>query len=127
MAPRDSKDLRVLIVEDLEDTRLLMRLELEGLGFIVFEAADGQSAVDLALRELPDVVLMDLSLPGLDGFQATKLMRQQKQLEKTPIIAVTAHHEQDFRTVAKNSGLDAYVTKPIDIHWLKELINGLLI
>ena len=126
MSGKNSRDLRLLLVEDFEDTRLFMRLELEELGFIVFEAADGQSAVELAQKEVPDVVLMDLSLPGLDGFSATKLMREQKNLQKVPIIAVTAHHEQDFRSDAKASGFDAYVTKPIDINWLKELITGLL-
>jgi two-component system, cell cycle response regulator DivK len=126
MAPRDSKDLRVLLVEDLEDTRLFMRLELENLGFRVFEAADGETAVRVALEEKPDVVLMDLSLPQVDGFEATKLMRQQPGMENVPIIAITAHQQDDFRSHAKASGIDAYVTKPIDINWLKELINGLL-
>ena len=126
MARRDSKDLRVLLVEDLEDTRLFMRLELENLGFRVFEAADGETAVKVALEEKPDVVLMDLSLPQVDGFEATKLMRQQTSMENVPIIAITAHQQDDFRSHAKASGFDAYVTKPIDMNWLKELINGLL-
>jgi CheY-like chemotaxis protein len=123
----DSKDLRVLLVEDLEDTRLFMRLELEHHGFIVFEAADGQSAVELAVRDAPDVVLMDLSLPLMDGFAAAKLMRQDKRLHNVPIIAVTAHQEIDFRADARASGFDAYVTKPIDVDWLEELIRGLLV
>lgn len=117
----------MLLVEDLEDTRLFMRLELEQHGFIVFEAADGQTAVELAAREAPDVVLMDLSLPLMDGFAAAKLMRQDKRLKDVPIIAVTAHQEIDFRSDARASGFDAYVTKPIDVDWLKELIKGLLI
>ena len=125
-AKRASRDLRVLLVEDREDTRLFMRLGLEKVGFIVSEAGDGQSAVDLARQELPDVVLMDLSLPRLDGFEAAKLIRKQKHLEKVPIIAVTAHHEKDFRSDAKASGFDAYVTKPIDMNWLRELIDKLL-
>lgn len=128
MADRDIRDLKVLLVEDVEDTRLFMRLELERHGFIVFEAADGRSAVDIAVKELPDVILMDLSLPTMDGFAAAKLIRKKNpKLQKVPIIAVTAHHEADFRTDAQASGFDAYVTKPIDINWLKELINGLLI
>ena len=117
----------MLLVEDLEDTRLFMRLELEQHGFIVFEAADGQNAVELAAREAPDVVLMDLSLPLMDGFAAAKLMRQDIRLKDVPIIAVTAHREIDFRSDARASGFDAYVTKPIDVDWLKELIKGLLI
>ena len=127
MPERDRKDLKVLLVEDFEDTRLFMRLELEEQGFIVFEAENGQAAVDVAIRENPDVILMDLTLPLMDGFEATKLIRQNEALKDVPIIAVTAHQEHDFRTDAKASGFDAYVTKPIDVNWLKELIAGLLI
>jgi CheY-like chemotaxis protein len=123
---KDSKDLRVLLVEDVEDTRLFMRLELEQNGFIVFEADNGQAAVDLLARETFDVILMDLTLPLMDGFEAAKLIRQNDRLKNVPMIAVTAHQETDFRSDAKASGFDAYVTKPIDIKWLKELIAGLL-
>ena len=126
MGEKEAKDLRVLVVEDVEDTRLFMRLELEREGFIVFEAPDGQSAVETAVRENPDVILMDLTLPLMDGFEAAKLIRKNDGLSNVPIIAVTAHQETDFRSGAKASGFDAYVTKPIDIHWLKELISGLL-
>jgi CheY-like chemotaxis protein len=126
MADRNSKDLKVLLVEDVEDTRLFMRLALEDQGFIVFEAEDGQAAVASAMRDAPDVILMDLSLPRMDGFAAAKLMRQEQGLKNVPIIAVTAHHETGFRSDAKASGFDAYVTKPIDVNWLKELINGLI-
>ena len=127
MADRNSKDLKLLLVEDFEDTRLFMRLELEEQGFIVFEAENGQVAVETAIREQPDVILMDLTLPLMDGFQATKLIRENDALKNVPVIAVTAHQEDDFRSDAKASGFDAYVTKPIDVNWLKELIAGLLI
>ena len=126
MADRDFRDLKVLVVEDVEDTRLFMRLALEDQGFIVFEAEDGQAAVASAMRDAPDVILMDLSLPRMDGFAAAKLMRQEQGLKNVPIIAITAHHETGFRSDAKASGFDAYVTKPIDVNWLKELINGLI-
>jgi len=126
MGEREPKDLRVLLVEDGEDTRLFMRLELEQEGFIVFEASDGQAAVETAIREQPDVILMDLMLPLMDGFDAAKQIRKIDGLSAVPIIAVTAHQETDFRSGAKASGFDAYVTKPIDVRWLKELISGLL-
>ena len=127
MPERDSRDLKVLLVEDFDDTRLFMRLELEEHGFIVFEAENGQVAVETAAREKPDVILMDLTLPLMNGFAATKLIRQNDELKNVPIIAITAHKENDFRSDAKASGFDAYVTKPIDVNWLKELIAGLLI
>ena len=127
MGERDSKDLKVLLVEDFEDTRLFLRLALEDHGFIVFEAENGEVAVQNASRDTPDVILMDLTMPRMDGFAAAKAMRQNDQLKNVPIIAITAHHETDFRSGAKASGFDAYVTKPIDVIWLKDLINGLLI
>lgn len=126
MSERNLRDLKVLLVEDIEDTRHFMRLALEDQGFIVFEAEDGHAAVASAVRDTPDVILMDLSLPRMDGFAAAKLMRQNGDLKNVPIIAVTAHQDTGFRTDAKASGFDAYVTKPIDINWLKELINGLI-
>ena len=126
MHERDSRDLKVLLVEDVEDTRHFMRIELEEQGFIVFEAENGQVAVDIAARERPDVILMDLTLPLMDGFTATKLIRQNEALKNVPIIAITAHKEDDFRADAKASGFDAYVTKPIDVNWLKGLIAGLI-
>ena len=127
MGQRDSKDLKVLLVDDFEDTRLFLRLALEEHGFIVFEADNGETAVQNALREQPDVILMDLTMPLMDGFAATKEIRQHEQFKNVPIIAITAHQETDFRSDAKASGFDAYVTKPIDVNWLKGLIDGLLI
>ena len=127
MGDRNGKDLKLLLVEDFEDTRLVLRLALEDRGFIVFEAENGQKAVESANRDSPDVILMDLTMPLMDGFAAAKLMRQNDQLKNVPIIAMTAHQETDFRSDAKASGFDAYVTKPIDVNWLKELITGLLI
>jgi len=127
MTDKDAKDLKILLVEDVEDTRLFMRLALEQQGYIVLEAADGQAAVALANQETPDIILMDLTMPQMDGFAAAKLMRKNRKLKHVPMIAVTAHHEANFRSGAKASGFDAYVTKPIDIPWLNELIRGLLI
>ena len=116
-----------MVVEDAEDARYLMRLELERLGYLVIEAEDGKKAVEMALHDRPDIILMDLSLPIMDGFAATEKIRATGGLEEVPIIAVTAHQETDFRAGAKAAGFDAYVTKPIDIDWLSELIQGLLV
>lgn len=127
MTERDSRDWTVLVVEDGEDARYLMRIELERLGYLVIEAEDGKKAVERAQQDRPDIILMDLSLPIMDGFAATKKIRASDGLESVPIIAVTAHQETDFRAGAKAVGFDAYVTKPIDMNWLSELINGLLV
>ena len=125
MTNKTAPNLTILLVEDVDDTRYFMRLELEYLGYRVIEAGDGQKAVELALQEHPDIILMDLSLPGIDGLEATKRIRQDTRMASTPIIAVTAHMETNFRRGAEASGFDAYVTKPIDMDWLSELITGL--
>jgi two-component system, cell cycle response regulator DivK len=126
MIEKDSRDQTILIVEDSDDARYFMRLELEQLGYLVLEAENGQRALDVALRERPDIILMDLSLPIMDGIATTEKIRANEELKAVPVIAVTAHQETDFRAGAKAAGFDAYVTKPIDMDWLSELIKGLL-
>lgn len=121
-----SANLTILLVEDDEDTRYMMRLGLEQRGYRVIEAEDGEKGVELALNEPADVILMDLSLPGIDGLEATKRIRNNHHGRRVPVIAVTAHQETDFREGAKASGFDAYVTKPIDFDWLTELLTGLI-
>lgn len=126
MTEKIPANLTILLVEDDEDTRYLMRLEMERRGYRVIEADDGEKAVALAQQEHLDIILMDLSLPTMDGLEATKEIREIDRLRAVPIIAVTAHQETDFREGAKASGFDAYVTKPMDFDWLSELIVGLL-
>ena len=123
---KDSRDRTVLIVEDSDDARYFMRLALEQLDYIVVEAENGAVALEVAERERPDIILMDLSLPIMDGLAATEKIRSSGSLGKIPIVAVTAHQETDFRAGAKAAGFDAYVTKPIDIDFLSDLIKGLL-
>ena len=123
---KDSRDRTVLIVEDSDDARYFMRLALEQQGYIVVEAENGARAIEVAQLERPDIILMDLSLPIMDGLAATERIRASEELNGIPIVAVTAHQETDFRVGAKAAGFDAYVTKPIDIDFLGDLINGLL-
>jgi two-component system cell cycle response regulator DivK len=125
MIAKEPNDLTILLVEDSDDTRYFMRLELENCGYKVIEAPDGQKAIDLALEENPDIILMDLSLPKVDGIEAARQIRLHEALKKVPIIAITAHHESTFRKNAADSGFDAYVTKPFDMNFLSELISGL--
>lgn len=127
MVDKDSRDRTILIVEDSDDVRYFMRLALEDLGYRIIEAENGEKAVEIARAERPDIILMDLSLPIMDGIMATEKIRASEGLGGLPIIAVTAHQETDFRTGAKAAGFDAYVTKPIDIEFLVELIKGLLV
>lgn len=127
MTDRDDAHLTVLVVEDDDDSRYLMRLELEQLGYLVTEAEDGVKAVEVALRDRPDIILMDLTLPAMDGLEATAKIRSDAAMHEIPIIAVTAHQESDWREEARASGFNAYVTKPIEFGWLSELIKGLLV
>ena len=121
-------DLRrtVLVVEDFEDNRFMMKRLLEMSGYRVIEAVNGQEAVDLAGSESPDVILMDLSLPILDGLTATRRIRRNTALRKVPIVAVSAHDTADFQADALAAGCDEYVTKPIDFDQLEHLLSRLV-
>ena len=116
----------VLVAEDFEDTRHLMRVELEQRGFRIVEATNGEEAVAAALRERPRIVLMDIGLPVMDGIAATRALRANAETRDTLIVAVTAHHESEYRAKALDAGCNAYVTKPIDFDWLRDLIDRLL-
>lgn len=120
------KSLTVLLVEDTEDNRFMMRRLLEMTGYRVVEAMNGEEAVKLAERESPQLILMDLSLPVLDGLAATRLIRKLPQLALTPIIAVSAHDTSDFQSEAIKAGCNSYVTKPIDFSELETLIRQLV-
>ena len=117
--------LTVLVVEDFEDNRFMMRRLLEMSGYRVVEAVNGQQAVETARRERPDIILMDLSLPMLDGLAATRRIREQDGLSSVPIVAVSAHDSADFHAEALAAGCDEYVTKPIDFDQLVQLLNSL--
>ncbi|MEP6707130.1 MAG: response regulator [Pyrinomonadaceae bacterium] len=116
----------VMVVEDFEDNRFMMRRLLEMSGYNVIEAINGEEAIEIALRERPKLILMDLSLPRVDGLAATRRMREYKELSNTPIVAVSAHDTTDFHAEALAAGCNDYVTKPIDFEELEELLKGLL-
>jgi len=116
----------VLLVEDTEDNRFMMRRLLEMTGYRVVEAMNGEEAVKLAQTESPSLILMDLSLPVIDGLAATRLIRKLPELKSTPIIAVSAHDTSDFQSEAIEAGCNTYVTKPIDFAELEDLIAKLL-
>lgn len=116
----------VMVVEDFEDNRFMMRRLLEMSGYQVLEAINGEEAVKLAENERPDLILMDLSLPVLDGLAATRRIRENEELQKVPIIAVSAHDTADFHADALAAGCNDYVTKPIDFDQLESLLSRLL-
>jgi CheY-like chemotaxis protein len=116
----------VLVVEDFEDNRFMMRRLLELSGYRVIEAVNGEQAVEAAESERPDLILMDLSLPKLDGLAATRRIRQQDGAARVPIVAVSAHDTTDFHADALAAGCNEYVTKPIDFDQLESLLKKLL-
>jgi two-component system, cell cycle response regulator DivK len=118
--------LTVMVVEDFEDNRFMMRRLLEMSGYRVLEAINGEEAVEIAERERPSLILMDLSLPLLDGLAATRRIRQVKELRSVPIVAVSAHDTADFHADALAAGCNDYVTKPIDFDQLEALLSRLL-
>lgn len=118
-------EVNVLLVEDTEDNRMMMRRLLELSGYRVSEAVNGLEAVKAAERETPSIILMDLSLPLVDGLAATRRIRQLPDLAGVPIIAVSAHDTADFHAEALAAGCDAYITKPIDYTELEDLITDL--
>ena len=113
-----------LVVEDFEDSRFMMRRLLEMAGYNVLEASDGEQAVKMAVEARPALILMDLSLPKLDGLAATRQIRQKKGLKAVPIVAVSAHDSPESRTEALAAGCDEYVTKPIDFDHLQALLES---
>jgi CheY-like chemotaxis protein len=122
---KSENEVSVLLVEDTEDNRMMMRRLLELSGYRVSEAVNGVEAVKAAERETPNIILMDLSLPIVDGLAATRRIRQLPDLSEVPIIAVSAHDTADFHAEALAAGCDAYITKPIDYTELEDLITDL--
>ena len=116
----------LLLVEDTEDNRFMMRRLLEMEGYRVVEARNGEEAVKVAKDEKPALILMDLSLPIIDGLAATKLIRRMPEFKDVPIIAVSAHDIADFQEEALTAGCNRYITKPIDFGELENLIAELL-
>jgi len=112
-----------LVVEDFEDSRFMMCRLLELAGYRVLEASDGEQAVKAAVEARPALILMDLSLPKLDGLAATRQIRKHKALSKVPILAVSAHDSPQSREEALEAGCDDYVTKPIDFDHLNKLVK----
>lgn len=120
------KDYLILVVEDAPDMRDLLRLLFEAEGYKVQTSGDGLSAVEMALRERPDAIVMDMSLPGLDGYNAAKLIRREPTLAGVPLIACTAYNRWEWRGKAIAAGFDAFLTKPIDVSLLAATMAALL-
>lgn len=117
---------KILIVEDNEMNRDMLSRRLERRGFAIVMAVDGQQGVDFARVERPDLILMDMSLPVMDGWEATRTIKADDALKSIPVIALTAHAMAGDREKAMEAGCDDYDTKPIELPRLLEKIAKFL-
>ena len=117
---------KVLLVEDNEMNRDMLSRRLQRRGYEVISAVDGEEGVKMAQSEAPDLILMDMSLPVLDGWDATQQLKAGPETQSIPIIALTAHAMSGDREKALEAGCDDYDTKPIEFSRLHEKIQALL-
>ena len=117
---------KILLVEDNEDNRDMLSRRLVRKGYEVVMAVDGEQGVAMAQTERPDLILMDMSLPAMDGWAATRMLRGIPETQRVPVIALTAHAMSGDREKAMAAGCDDYDTKPVELPRLLEKIEALL-
>ena len=117
---------RILVIEDTEDNRQIIRDLLSSVGYELIEATDGVSGVALAQKERPDLILMDIQLPEIDGYEATRRIRAIPELAKVPIIAVTSYALSGDEAKTREAGCDGYVAKPFSPRQLLSKIREFL-
>jgi two-component system cell cycle response regulator DivK len=117
---------RILYVEDNDDNIYMLKQRLERKGFEVLVARDGRAGVEAAREHMPDLILLDLGLPVLDGWEAARLLKQDERTQAIPIIALSAHAMAGDRAAALEAGCNDYGTKPVDFRQLLEKMETLL-
>jgi len=117
---------KILLVEDQEMNRDMLSRRLRKRGYEVVIAVDGAEGVEKASSESPDLILMDMSLPVMDGWEATRILKADEQTRAIPVVALTAHAMSTDRDKALEAGCDAFETKPIDLPRLLETMEKLL-
>jgi two-component system, cell cycle response regulator DivK len=118
--------ITILVVDDFDDTRLLLRTWLERKGFRVIEAENGYEAVMQAENHAPDLIIMDVEMPELDGLSATRQIRSSISLKNVPVVAVSAYGAQQFRREALAAGCNEYVSTPFEPEDLEKVIRSFL-
>ena len=116
----------VLVVDDSIDNLTMISLDLQQNGYRVATATNGEEAVKIAAMINPDLILMDLAMPGVDGLESTRQIRQSEDLKDIPVIALTAFSTDGFRRAAHQTGFDGYLTKPVDFTRLHDLMRRLI-
>jgi len=118
---------KILIVEDNPIHTRLIEMTLRAKNYALLKATDGEEALEMARRERPDLILMDLNLPKTTGFEVTRKLREDPAFSHTPIVAITAYAMRGDRERAIEAGCDAYLSKPINTRELPELIAEILL
>lgn len=126
MLPNLQTSPLIMVVEDNADSRLMMKTLLEMKGYRIIEAGDGREAIEVAERERPHLIIMDLQLPRLHGFAVTRHLRQHAELGLTPIIIISGHDPLYHRPLALAAGCNEYLHKPIDFDLLEKTLGRLL-
>jgi CheY-like chemotaxis protein len=121
-----TKSFLVLVVDDSVDNVVVLSLDLQNEGYRVVTASNGEEAVSVASLTHPNIILMDISMPRLDGLAATRRIRENETLRDVPVIAITAFSTEGFRRAAYDVGIQGYLVKPIDLQRMHELIRRLL-
>lgn len=112
----------VMIVDDFEAVRIVLRMQLTVLGYRVLEARNGCEAVEECSRQVPDLILMDISMPQLDGLEATRILRANEMTRNVPVVALTAFADEEARGRALDAGCDDFESKPIEMSRFAALV-----
>ena len=120
---QDTRSARVLYIEDNFENRILIKRILEAEGYIVLEAENGITGLEVAKNDNPDLVLMDINLPDIDGYECTARLRKTEKGKDIPIVALTANVLEGDRQKALTAGCDGYISKPIDVDELPKQIE----
>ena len=127
MAQSGAASPTILVVDDYEDTRVMIRSTLEARGYRVLEATNGEEAVEAARRVCPDLILMDLNMPQMDGLEAAKAIRECKELCKSvPILAITAFDTYGMEEAALEAGCNGYIRKPLDTEEAERILRSFI-
>jgi two-component system cell cycle response regulator DivK len=119
-------EVRILYIEDNHENRLLVKRVLEAEGYAMIEAMDGPSGLEIATQKQPDLILLDINLPEIDGYDLAERFRKTPGLEQVPILAITANVMKGDRERTLESGCDGYIQKPIDVDRLPEQVRAAL-
>jgi len=117
---------KILIVEDNDDSRELVVKVLRNKGYITVEAVDGEDAIEKVVSEKPDLVLLDISIPKLDGYEVAKRLKSREDVKDIPIVAVTAHAMKGDREKVIAAGFEGYISKPVNVRELPEQVRSYL-